>query len=241
MRRIFLVAAVVLMAGCGGSTNDGGTTDAGVGGTGGSGAGGSGGGQGATGGSGGATGGSGGQGATGGQAGTGPVAGECTTDADCALGSSCCDCVAGPKGKVQLPSCQIQECLVDECTSRQIDQARCIAGQCILGYDCDGSKVFCNAIPPTCPAGQLPRVVGGCWGECVPMTQCASVPDCFSCPSGTACVVYDAQLSTHHCVTPAQGCAADCSCLGQTLCTGGFDICGEFDDGSAIHCSCPAC
>ncbi len=225
MRRIMAVATVAVLVGCGGSTDVSGS-DAGTGGAS------------AAGGSGGHTGGAGGSSASGG---SGPVAGECKTDEDCELGSSCCDCMAAPKGKLSMPYCPPDPCFADSCSAMQVDKARCIAGQCILGYDCDGSKVYCNALPPSCPAGQLPRVVNGCWGNCVPMEQCESVPDCFNCPAGTACVVYDAWSSDHHCVTPPAGCSASCSCLGQLLCVDGYDACTEMDDGSAIHCGCPAC
>jgi len=216
MRLTITALSLALLTGCGGST-DSSASDAGVGGSGG---------------------GSGGTVQTGG---SGPVVGECKTDADCELGNSCCDCMAGPKGKLQMPYCPPDPCLTDQCSAKHVSQARCAAGQCILGYDCDASTVFCNALPPECPAGQLPSVENGCWGPCVPADQCLSVPDCFGCPSGTVCVVYDAWTSSHHCITPPAGCATSCECLGKLVCVDGFDACAEMDDGSAVHCSCPAC
>lgn len=36
---------------------------------------------------------------------------------------------------------------------------------------CDG-PVYCDALPPECPEGQVPSIQNGCWGECVPFEAC---------------------------------------------------------------------
>ncbi len=58
--------------------------------------------------------------------------------------------------------------------------------------DCNPIHVLCNALPGPCPGGQVRAVVGGCWGECVPYTDCVPIP-CDpagppgQCPVGLAC------------------------------------------------------
>jgi hypothetical protein len=232
---ISLVAVLLATPACGGSSGSDANPDAGSGGSGASS------GSGGT----GASAGSGGQAASAGSGASGghePVVGECVTDDDCELLSDCCNCIAAPKGKVKLPYCEPTPCFADQCSAAEIKQARCIAGQCIKALDCDGSKVLCNGLPPPCEGGEVPSVDEGCWGPCVPAVQCASVANCSDCPGGTSCVVNEAFTSSAHCVNVPAGCAPDCSCLGKAVCTGGFNVCiDKVNDGSAVHCECPAC
>ncbi|MBE7478539.1 MAG: hypothetical protein HS104_00925 [Polyangiaceae bacterium] len=190
----------------------------------------------------GATAGSGGMGASAGAGGlSGGAIGECNTDADCEMVASCCDCVAGKKGTTVGPPCDLALCESDMCTVLGVKEARCIAGQCSIAASCDQKQVFCNALPPTCAVGLTPSVVSGCWGPCIPHQECSEVESCFVCPKETICVVNDAWGSSHHCVNPAPGCSSGCGCLKSLVCIGGYSECGEFDDGSAAHCSCPTC
>lgn len=47
------------------------------------------------------------------------------------------------------------------------------AGLPLPPYDCDESAVFCDAIPPVCPPGEVGEVGVGCWTwRCVPITDC---------------------------------------------------------------------
>jgi hypothetical protein len=39
--------------------------------------------------------------------------------------------------------------------------------------ECNPKQVTCKALPPQCPANQVPSVDGTCWGECVKIDQCA--------------------------------------------------------------------
>jgi hypothetical protein len=39
--------------------------------------------------------------------------------------------------------------------------------------DCDPTKIMCKRLAPECDAGEVPRVEGGCYGECVKIDQCA--------------------------------------------------------------------
>ncbi|MBI3203487.1 MAG: hypothetical protein HYZ29_18255 [Myxococcales bacterium] len=235
-RSISCLVLLLLSTACGGqSASDesgtGGVAGTGGGGTGGGGAGGAGGTGGAVGGSGGGSGG-----------GYVNVVGECKADADCALQNSCCYCNAAPKGTT-APYCEPTPCFADQCSVQGVKEARCIAGQCSVARDCDQSKVVCNALPPTCPAGLVPSVQNGCWGECVPTTSCSFVSTCFDCGPGKACVVTDDQGGgQHHCVNPPASCSQGCSCLGDKACIAPYTSCSDgIKDGSAVHCECPTC
>lgn len=224
MSRFLLLAALAAFA-CGGQSSSDGSASGGSGGT--------------SGGSGGTSGGSGGSAASGGYAG---VTGECKSDADCELLNSCCYCLAVPTGKVTPPYCEPTPCFADQCSVLGVQQARCIAGQCTKARDCDGSKVACEMMKPQCPEGQTASVSGSCWGECIPVTDCAKVDTCFDCTGGSICVVNDAWQSSHHCVNPPAGCSQGCACLKDKACIQGFDACTDgIKDGSAVHCSCPSC
>ncbi len=235
-RSISCLVLLLLSTACGGqSASDesgtGGLAGTGGGGTGGGGAGGAGGTGGGVGGSGGGSGG-----------GYVNVVGECKADADCALQNSCCYCNAAPKGTT-APYCEPTPCFADQCSVQGVKEARCIAGQCTVALDCDQSKVVCNALPPTCPAGLVPSVQNGCWGECVPTTSCSFVSTCFDCGPGKACVVTDDQGGgQHHCVNPPASCSQGCSCLGDKACIAPYTSCSDgIKDGSAVHCECPTC
>jgi hypothetical protein len=43
------------------------------------------------------------------------------------------------------------------------------------GADCDVRDVACDALPPRCPAGQVPSQRGLCWGPCVPVSSCEEI------------------------------------------------------------------
>jgi hypothetical protein len=45
-------------------------------------------------------------------------------------------------------------------------------GACGDGYSCDAYRIRCSDPRPSCPAGQVPAVVNGCWGACVPIAMC---------------------------------------------------------------------
>lgn len=232
MRTLALLVLSVSMTACGGESE----SDSSTGGAGGAGTGGS------------SSGGNGATGATGATSGSGGgggayvnVVGECKTDEDCELQSSCCYCNAVPKG-VAAPPCESAPCFVDLCGGEGIQQARCIAGQCTLARNCDPKQALCFSMPPTCAPGQVPSVTGGCWGPCVPATSCESVSSCFDCGAAQACVVLDAWQSSHHCVSPPASCSSGCACLGDKACVGSYNACSDgIQDGSAVHCSCPAC
>ncbi len=60
---------------------------------------------------------------------------------------------------------------------------------------CDPRAVLCRRGTPKCAGGQVPSVVGSCYGDCVPVEQCA-------CSEAAACPLpdeYTCHLSAGHC------------------------------------------
>lgn len=239
----------------------GGSTDAGAGGAAGAGnAGASAGasGSGAVAGSGGISGGAGiggtsgtgavgGGGASGGSGGSTGPAPECTQDSDCRLFTDCCTCVGLPKGHADPPSCNAA-CSIDQCAAHDVKAPSCRAGRCVAGFNCDASQALCFSLPPTCAAGQVPSVVGSCWGGCVDATQCLGVQSCAECTGvNTTCVKYDLQGGdtsvSSHCVTVPKGCEGSptCSCMGSSVCATPYVACGDFSGIKGMGCSCPNC
>jgi hypothetical protein len=222
-------------AGSGGTTAGSGGTTAGSGGT-------TAGSGGTTAGSGGTTAGAGGSSGTGGGAGGSTTATpQCTSDADCQLENDCCACAGLPASQM-LPNCPGQ-CLIPSCQPFGAKAARCTAGQCTTDVSCDQSKVLCAAPTPQCAKGQVPSVLGACWGPCIDATQCSRVTTCADCASaGLSCVQYDTQLGPQaHCVkVPAPCSDATCACLGPAVCTPPFGLCGDVSK-TQVTCGCPTC
>jgi hypothetical protein len=54
------------------------------------------------------------------------------------------------------------------CPTRPYDHI----GACGDGYSCNVDRVRCSDREPSCPDGQVPAVVAGCWGPCVPIEMC---------------------------------------------------------------------
>jgi len=71
------------------------------------------------------------------------------------------------------------------CPNRPYDHI----GACGDGYSCDIYRVRCADVKPTCPAGQEPAVVAGCWGPCVPIAMCRC-DQAWRCPQGYRCVFF---------------------------------------------------
>ncbi len=60
--------------------------------------------------------------------------------------------------------------------------------------NCDQRPIACRALPPECPAGQLPEVEGTCWsGACVPLNQCGCTEHAACGPAG----MYACHRETH--------------------------------------------
>lgn len=58
--------------------------------------------------------------------------------------------------------------------------------------ECNPTKVTCKALPPECPASQVPSVEGSCWGDCVEITQCACAQT-SDCPNNDEYFCWDEQ------------------------------------------------
>jgi hypothetical protein len=85
------------------------------------------------------------------------------------------------------------------------------------GYDCDLSQVLCRRAEPECAAGEVPTVLGSCYGPCVPADQCKPAEE----PGGVACLLF-IEESDGVCSRPADDpCKAqdpDCSLDEPTVC-----------------------
>lgn len=72
-------------------------------------------------------------------------------------------------------------------------------------YDCDTRKITCQTFAPVvCPEGTVPTVLEGCYGKCVPKSECATEPK-----EPVACAAY-IELSDGVCSRPK-----DDPCRGQ--------------------------
>ncbi len=98
------------------------------------------------------------------------------------------------------------------------------------GVECTGA--VCLAPSPVCDPGQVPSVVNGCWGSCVPVNRCLQVSDCSVCEGQPCATSAD---NTFHC--PFNYCAGPpCQCP-TNPCGGGEDVCkGDFAD---VSCTAP--
>jgi hypothetical protein len=247
--RFFAVRAVsstallgaIVAAGCGGSTESDGVSRAASGGDGGATTTGRGGNQ--SGGTDGTTGGSGSTGGTGGPA-TGGLGGgskavgggggagrECMRDADCEILGDCCGCHSVTNGTIS--TCSL-DCASDHCRDfATAPTARCAFGQCVLDVSCIGT-VVCPALPPSCGPGQVPTIVGGCYGPCIDAPECRAVEDCQACNGpGQACLYEYGAVGVAHCVAIPTGCDPPrCSCM-SGLC-GAIEPCQDLPNG--IQC-----
>lgn len=100
----------------------------------------------------------------------------------------------------------------------------CVFGKCIQDpYQCNESWVTCEESRPTCPAGETPSIVEGCWDKCVPLTACRAFFDCNVCDeNGWLCVrsgrslLSDLASPDHKCVELSPSCdPAQCECMSE--------------------------
>jgi hypothetical protein len=69
-------------------------------------------------------------------------------------------------------------------------------GACAQGaVSCDPRAIRCRRLPPECPFGQVPAIEGTCYGDCVPVEQCAC-REAAACPQPEE---YTCHLSAGHC------------------------------------------
>ncbi|MGC4089843.1 MAG: hypothetical protein QM756_18545 [Polyangiaceae bacterium] len=167
--------------------------------------------------------------------------GLCTTNSDCQLSSDCCNCSAIGPGETVAP-CKLL-CIQSACAAKSItsDEVRCVSGRCVLARSCNLSAVACDALPPTCAAGQVPSVLGGCYGPCIPVGECSEVNSCNDCAAnGLVCVTDDSQLGPiRHCVNVPSACNGQPTCACMAACMRPYTCASA--SSSAVSCICPTC
>lgn len=152
--------------------------------------------------------------------GPGPLP-ECTDSSECKLVNDCCTCESVPNAE-PVREC-LAVCIAPHCSAVGHPNATpsCFAGTCVAGFDCTTS-VACATPPPTCPPGQVPHRTNGCWGGCVPATECLAVTSCDDCDTSTqTCVQFiGGESPVVGCLPIPQTCSgpADCACAGETFC-----------------------
>lgn len=157
---------------------------------------------------------------------------ECLSPDDCRMVSDCCGCRSEP---LDDPTFCALPCVRDACGEEMIsvDEVDCVQGRCVIARSCDG-QVDCPALPPNCPDGTVPSVLGDCWGPCLPPTDCRSVSGCAAC-GDDFCVEFQAMRSIFSCVTRVDECEVEnyCQCLG---------VCGECSEtDDQVQCPCLGC
>jgi hypothetical protein len=94
--------------------------------------------------------------------------------------SSMCGRTDGPGTCERIPlRCPIGGDAVCGCDGTTYDNA-CLAARASVSVEttgpcptrCDPDLVRCDRLPPRCIGGQVPSVVAGCWGPCVPIEAC---------------------------------------------------------------------
>jgi hypothetical protein len=166
---------------------------------------------------------------------------ECEQARDCQLINDCCACEGLPA------DVQVEECLANceqpscEALGHTATAPMCVHGTCVAGFDCS-SLVNCFMAKPECPPGEVPMHRDGCWGACVPATECAAVTDCTECDLETqVCVQYVSFSVSVHCLPKPETCsgAADCACAGAAYCDPVSDQCSGGN--GILSCDCLDC
>jgi hypothetical protein len=90
----------------------------------------------------------------------------------------------------------------NECVANAAGVSSASAGRCESSdastpgaIDCDPRKILCKRVAPECPEGQVPSVLGSCYGDCVPLESCpCSGPEQCPNPDTGTC-----HMSAGHC------------------------------------------
>lgn len=113
----------------------------------------------------------------------------CSADTDCTIAGDCCSCTTY-NPEFGWPGNCGGSCGVDKCEQWGITNAACVDGYCAaVGLSCNQTQVTCDAEPPACGPGTLPRVWDGCFtGDCLSIDACDWAPNCAACGDGQLCM-----------------------------------------------------
>jgi hypothetical protein len=163
---------------------------------------------------------------------------ECTVNEDCEIANDCCACQAVPKGAL-VGACRVACGDSNACEMQGLAAvAQCTLGRCTLATSCSALRTTCDSLPPECPTGQTASVTeSGCWGPCVPSTECSDVTDCDACGDAHCVKFENVGGTTIRCVSREAGCEPGnlCECLSPCGDLG----CGE--QNGEVGCFCAGC
>lgn len=122
-----------------------------------------------------------------GEAGSAAQSGKGAAGASGAAAESCkADCEAGEHCELVQVACVRAPCP---------PLPMCVPDRSGGEVDCDPRHIMCKRVAPECPEGQVPRVDGACFGDCVAVDACA-------CTEPEACPLpekYTCHMSAKHC------------------------------------------
>jgi hypothetical protein len=160
---------------------------------------------------------------------------------------TCDDGTVCPEGEQCVTVCAGGDCLPDEPCPPKECWSECVPDDVPDPGTCEGD-VWCDSLPPTCPAGTTPGILNGCWsGYCIPLTDCGpgEPGSCYgevlcdmatpACPEGTTPGVLDG-CYTGYCI-PIWQCETQvvCEALGEADCVARPDCAPVY---SGYGCTC---
>lgn len=145
----------------------------------------------------------------------------CGTNADCGTGAICQDGAC-----VNTCTCTSDSEAQDKLNTAD---AHCDEGSetCIPGADPAGlcnSEITCNERPPSCPVGEVPLVLDGCYTTlCRAIAQCEGAPACEAIQHFEDCAPRADPAGSNDCQVVATG--TNCTTPGGGLCQPGDTNC----------------